>query len=360
MRQLTLVLCAATIAAGAPAIAWAASSGDIGTTVSVVNLVTAELSAERRNLGLGDGVRQNELIEAASDARSEFRLADDTKLALGPGARMVLDRFVYDSDRKDGNIVVDLAKGAFRFITGVASKPSYVVRVPNASITVRGTIFDVFNQDNGTSWILLHEGGVKVCNVRGTCRVLDEPGKMILVNDEGEIGKPFRWASLDGAQGFGFDEAFPFVAEPPSIDPAPIFTREALVKDAPPKTTKPKPGRKAATGLSSKGKTALAPSAAPTGKQTLPPKVIKPRKDAALDDKPKKRVVLPKTGKIIAKPPVIEPPKRDAGNIKDKGKDWKRFAEETAGKWIDKARKRRNGTDPGTIPSRSTIEKHVK
>ena len=57
------------------------------------------------------------------NGKGEFRLNDDTKLALGPGSRLVLDKFVYDSDKKAGSIVLDLTKGAFRFITGVASKP---------------------------------------------------------------------------------------------------------------------------------------------------------------------------------------------------------------------------------------------
>ena len=57
---------------------------------------------------------------------------------------MVLDKFVYDSDKKTGSIILDLTKGAFRFITGVASKPTYLIRTPNASITVRGTIFDMY------------------------------------------------------------------------------------------------------------------------------------------------------------------------------------------------------------------------
>ena len=102
-------------------------------------------------------------------------------MALGPGAKLMLDKFVYDGEKTKGTIAVNLVKGAFRFVTGVAAKPSYVVRVPQASITVRGTIFDVFVQDNGVSWLLLHEGAVTVCNERGKCRDLDEPGKLIRI-----------------------------------------------------------------------------------------------------------------------------------------------------------------------------------
>jgi hypothetical protein len=335
MRRVSLALCAAALTANA---AHAATPADIGTTLSVVDVVTAEWSRERRSLTAGDGVRQDEIIEAAPAARSEFRLADDTRLALGPGARLVLDKFVYDPEKKAGDIAIDLTKGAFRFMTGAAKKPSYVVRVPNASITVRGTIFDVFVQANGTAWLLLHEGGVKVCNARGTCRILDEPGKLILVNDTGEIGKPFRWANLKDAQGFAFDDAFPFVATPPSIDPAPVFTKDALIQEP----SKPKkPERKAE----------LSPPASETpGAET----VTKPKK-------PAKVVIRDPGGKrpgakggdegptrVVTKPPRRKTPKTEAKDETETRRKWKRIAEDAAGHWIDRVRARRVRDDGGS------------
>jgi hypothetical protein len=75
-----------------------AAPGDaIGSAVTVVNYVTASLenAADERQLASGDDVRQQELIEVDQDSRSEIELNDRTKLALGPGARMLLDKFVY-------------------------------------------------------------------------------------------------------------------------------------------------------------------------------------------------------------------------------------------------------------------------
>jgi len=51
-------------------------------------------------------------------------------VALGPGSRLLLDKFVYDPQKGSGTIVLNLVKGAFRFVTGIASKPSYLIRVP--------------------------------------------------------------------------------------------------------------------------------------------------------------------------------------------------------------------------------------
>jgi hypothetical protein len=200
----------------------------IGAAVVVVNQVTAALASETRTLQSGNGVHQDELIEVASDASSELKLNDETRMALGPGAKLRLDKFVYDAQQTKGDIAVNLVKGAFRFVTGVAAKPSYVVRVPQASITVRGTIFDVYVQDNGISWLLLHEGAVQVCNDGGKCQVLDEPGKLLRISDGGDVEPPARWTKLKHKT--NFDDAFPFVRKKPQDSP-PVLTREAILID---------------------------------------------------------------------------------------------------------------------------------
>jgi hypothetical protein len=206
----------------------------IGLAAVVVNQVTAELDRDTRTLQSGNNVHQDEFIEVASDASSELILADETKLALGPSSKLKLDKFVYDPQQTNGSIAVNLVKGAFRFVTGVASKPSYVVRVPQASITVRGTIFDVYVQEGGASWLLLHEGAVQVCNERGKCQVLDEPGKLLRINDGGDVDPPARWNKLK--QKASFDDAFPFVDKKPQESP-PVLTRDAIFIDValPPK-----------------------------------------------------------------------------------------------------------------------------
>jgi len=212
----------------------------VGSAVVVVNLVTAAYNRDTRTLQNGDRVNQDETIEVGLDGSSELKLDDDTKLALGPGSHLTLDKFVYDADKAAGSIVLDLVKGTFRFMTGVAEKPTYVIKTPAAAITVRGTIFDVYVQDNGMSWLLLHEGAIQVCNQRGQCKTLDEPGKLIRIGEDGGVGNPVKWASLQGKDSVPFDSAFPFVVKAPSIDPKPIFTRDVIVLGTLPDPDKPK------------------------------------------------------------------------------------------------------------------------
>lgn len=219
----------------------AAPQQPIGSALVVVNLVTAEFNRDTRTLQDGDKVHQDETIEVGSDASSELKLDDNTKLALGPGSHLKLDKFVYDPAKTKGSIVLDLVKGTFRFVTGVAEKPTYVIKTPSAAITVRGTIFDVFIQENGPSWLLLIEGAIRVCNERGTqCRDLTEPGKLIRISGDGDVGPPVKWASLQGKDDKPFDDAFPFVGKPPTIDPTPVLTRDVIILGNLPDEDKPK------------------------------------------------------------------------------------------------------------------------
>ena len=242
---------AAGLALLSPLTAAAETGAEIGDARTIVSIVKADFDKEERELTIGDVVRQDEVIEVSDDGRGEFRLNDDTKLALGPGARMVLDKFVYDSDKKAGSIILDLTKGAFRFITGVASKPTYLIRTPNASITVRGTIFDTYILPDKSVWLLLHEGGIEVTAAKNVCHVLDRPGQLIRVSGDGTVGKPVNWRDMPDRDATSFDTAFPFVGNTPQIEPVPSTTRDeieqaslpdedpkACVNEAKPKTRK--------------------------------------------------------------------------------------------------------------------------
>jgi hypothetical protein len=243
-RSIATGFCALLLSASGAA----AAQQPVGSALVVVNLVTAEFNRDTRTLQKGDRVHQDETIEVGLDGSSELQLDDDTKLALGAGSHLTLDKFVYDPAKSKGSIVLDLVKGTFRFMTGVAEKPTYVIKTPAAAITVRGTIFDVFVQDDGMSWLLLHEGAVQVCNEQGQkCRDLDEPGKLIRITGDGDVGSPVKWASLPGKDKVPFDTAFPFVANAPGIDPNPILTRDVIIlgnlpTDKPDKADKPDGG----------------------------------------------------------------------------------------------------------------------
>ena len=224
--------------------AQAAPGDPIGAAIAIKNNVTAAYETDRRKLAKDDPVRQEEIIEVGEDSLGELKFKDDTKLALGPGSRMTLDKFVYDPEKTNGSIIVNLMKGTFRFITGIAAKPTYQIKTPSASISVRGTIFDVYIKPDGAVWLLLIEGAIEACTDDGKCRVLDEPGKFIRIVEDHKaggsgntpnapkkwtVGAPVKWAALPGHKSTPIETAFPFVPSAPSFDPDPWYSANDII-----------------------------------------------------------------------------------------------------------------------------------
>jgi len=209
----------------------------IGSAVRIVNKVTGSLDQQRNDLTVGDNLSQNEAIEVASDALGELKLRDDTKLALGPGSRLVLDKFVYNPAPSTGAVGVNLVKGAFRFITGLSSKGNYELRTPSAVISVRGTVFDVYVDQAGGTWLLLLEGSVRVCNTSNQCTDVVNPCGVVHVTSAGTLDGPLGWPAQ--TRPISFTTAFPFVVTPPSIDATPLFTRTAVESNQCAKPIKP-------------------------------------------------------------------------------------------------------------------------
>lgn len=114
----------------------------VGQTVIVVRTVTGALETQVRQLVVHDDVAQNELITTAADAASEIEFADGTKLRLGPRARVILDKFVYDPAPGKGAFFLSVSEGVFRFATGRMAHEDYTIKTPNGTLGVRGTSFN--------------------------------------------------------------------------------------------------------------------------------------------------------------------------------------------------------------------------
>jgi len=221
----------------------AGAQDTIGTAVRVVNKVTAD----QMPIATGDGVAQNQTIEVAPDSLGEIRLNDDTLMALGPGARLQLTKFVYDPDKKSGNIAVQMTQGAFRFITGNATKRSYEISTPSTVLAIRGTMFDVYIAPDGREWLLLHVGGVEVCEKRPDnkrkCRVLRNPCDVMRISPEQGAGEPGVLRTTFTPDNVAFEEAFPFVEDPPFNANDSIHTRQQIEEAQCPRPYEPQPIR---------------------------------------------------------------------------------------------------------------------
>ncbi len=132
---------------------------------------------------------------------------DDTKIAIGPNARMVLDVTLLRGNRKAKNFAVQALGGSFRFISGKSRKRAYSIKTPSATMAVRGTTFDMWVVSEQQSAMLVLEGTVRMCGLKGSCRSSGRQCSMYATGGSGAVGRPASQAQYEQA----LQSGFPFV-----------------------------------------------------------------------------------------------------------------------------------------------------
>ena len=134
----------------------------IGSTALARNDVTRESAGASAPLVTGDLVFRNETVRTGADSNARLVFLDSTNLGVGPTSSVKLDQFVYVGELNGQKMTVNLAKGVFRFTTGVLDKKAYEITTPTAAIGVRGTVLDIAVQGPDTR-VTLVEGQALVC-----------------------------------------------------------------------------------------------------------------------------------------------------------------------------------------------------
>ena len=107
---------------------------------------------------IGTGV---EMADAITTTRGKVGVtfADDTRVQINEGSRLVVDDFVYDPKNKEaGKLALNMAGGTVRYASGAIAhnNPSKVaINTPTATIAVRGTDFTMTVDELGASTIIL-------------------------------------------------------------------------------------------------------------------------------------------------------------------------------------------------------------
>ena len=144
----------------------------IGEAEIIRNEVVSVDGANASPISVGDVVVRDETVSTRGDSDARFGLIDSTKLALGPNSTLKIDRAVYADESRYKQIVISLAEGSFRFVTGKSDKKSYKIATPTAAIGVRGTILDILVSENRTL-ITLQDGQASVCAGKQCTQLLE-------------------------------------------------------------------------------------------------------------------------------------------------------------------------------------------
>jgi hypothetical protein len=89
-------------------------------------------------LSTGDAVHRDERVRANASGVGQFQFNDGSKLAVGPNATVVIDKYVLGEGGKLKKLTVRATKGTFRFISGRSSPSAYTIVTPAGTMGIRG------------------------------------------------------------------------------------------------------------------------------------------------------------------------------------------------------------------------------
>jgi ferric-dicitrate binding protein FerR (iron transport regulator) len=176
------------LVAFAAAFFWSANGAFAQAKIGVAATVKNQVFGGSQPLAAGGNVHQNETIRTGDGSSAQLLFIDQTTLLVGAKSEVKLDRFVYDPNRGNGNVVMNAGKGVFRFVSGSQQSKSYQINTPVATIGVRGTVFTFAN--SGTQLYLTTSNGLVQVTIKPNGPTVDVPaGWSIVVYPNGTYQK---------------------------------------------------------------------------------------------------------------------------------------------------------------------------
>lgn len=218
----------------------ASTSASIGKVLSVKQGADVTRAGKTIRLREGMEVESGDAIATNGSGVVQLVFVDETKIAVGPNARMVLDVSMLRGNRKAKNFTVRALGGSFRFISGKSRKRAYSIKTPTATMAVRGTTFDMWITSQNQSAMLVIEGTVQMCGRRGSCRSASRQCSMFATAPGGQVGRAADQQQYDKALKGGF----PFIQSQKDLLPQFQVSAEGCAGDvavAPRRSAEPRP-----------------------------------------------------------------------------------------------------------------------
>lgn len=113
---------------------------------------------------------------------------DKTSISAGANTNLTIKRADYNAATGAGDVVIEVTKGAFRYVTGDQAG-AHKVKTPLSTVGVRGTVIEGYVDVYGHEVFVLMEGAFEVCSSQG-CQQVTTPGTFVVVNPNGSISPP--------------------------------------------------------------------------------------------------------------------------------------------------------------------------
>jgi len=178
MRLLYVVLSAIMISSSA--------SANIGTVTVLDGNGVIKRDSEVVGDSKGTEIESMDVAETTK-GRMQIDFVDETRLDVIDNSRVVIDEFVYDPNTGKGSLNMRATLGAVRYASGQIAKNSRQqvrLRTPTATISVRGTDFNMLVNEIGESYVTL----LPSCQYDGNGRELEcVTGEIAVENDAGYV-----------------------------------------------------------------------------------------------------------------------------------------------------------------------------
>ena len=148
-------------------------------------LIKTSVTGDNGPIWVQSPVHRDERIRTSNTGLGQFVFRDGTKLAVGWGSTVVVDKFIYDDSNMVKRLTIKAAKGTFRWISGNSTSSAYQILTPAGTIGVRGTAFDFYVGANGTTAVVLLNGSVRFCG-GGGCVQLKRRCDCLIVKGNGQ------------------------------------------------------------------------------------------------------------------------------------------------------------------------------
>ncbi len=173
-------------------------------------LIKTEVTGAGGALAVEDPVHRDEQIRTSISGLGQFTFRDGTRLAVGAGSSVTIDKFVFDDSGAVKKLTINAAKGSFRWMSGNSNHSAYQIVTPAGTIGVRGTAFDFYVGANGTTAVVLLNGAAQFCGAGG-CRQLKQQCDCVVAKRNGQISEPRR-VNRDVLKTLGNQRALPFLS----------------------------------------------------------------------------------------------------------------------------------------------------
>lgn len=132
---------------------------------------------------VGTSVEMYDEIETL-DGTVKILFVDETKVTISKYSTLIIDEFVYDNNTKKGKVNLKASFGTLRYTSGLIaknSKENIKITTPTASVSVRGTDFEVIVKESGKStFTLLPSEDSNGNRYVGSIEVFNDIGSVVL------------------------------------------------------------------------------------------------------------------------------------------------------------------------------------